>query len=161
MDMGLINSDIALFKTNFPRIDFDWSTIKFVANDECTVEYLARHKGYNPNDEHPIFYSPTTNTVVHDKMLMQFDYVRFHEMGHAVHDKLLKFKRCSFPMGWQKSLAKHWNIPSYRRPNHLEVFADVFAETMLRLKHNCVLANYNYVLRDVINKSNTARRSYA
>jgi len=147
---SLVKSDIDLFKENFPSIDFNWNTITFVTNDKCTVEYLAKHKNYDPNDEHPIFYSPTTNTVVHDKMLMQFDYVRFHEMGHVVHDKLLEYKRFTFPMGWQKSLVKHWNMPSYRRPNYLEVFADVFAETMLRLKHNCIMANYNNILRYAI-----------
>lgn len=146
---SLIESDINLFRDSF-RINFDWNAITFTTNDKCTTEYLSRHKNYDPNDEHPIFYSPTTNTVVHDKILVQFDYVRFHEMGHVVHDKLLGYKRFTFPTGWQKSLVKHWNIPSYRRPDYLEVFADVFAETMLRLKHNCVMANYNVAMQRLV-----------
>jgi len=143
MDMALINSDIALFKISFPHVKFDWTTITFVTNDECSAEYLSRHEGYDPEDKYPTFYSPSTNTVVHDSRLMLFDYVRYHEMGHVVHDKLLGNKRHVFSKGWQKSLTKHWDIPNYRRPDHLERFADIFTDTMLRLKHDCIMDKYN------------------
>lgn len=150
MDMTLINSDIALFKSSFPFVKLNWETISFVTHDECSVEYLAKHEGYEPKDKHPTFYSPVTNTVVHDNILILFDYVRYHEMGHVVNDKLLGYKRCFFSSGWRESLVKHWEIKDYRRENHMEVFADVFAETMLRLKNNCIMAIYNQELKELL-----------
>ena len=161
MDMTLINSDIALFKTSFPSVYFDWNEITFVTHDECLPEYLSRHKGYDPKDRFPIFYSPTTNTVVHDDRLMIFDYVRYHEMGHVVHDKLLDNKRHIFSNGWQKSLTQHWDIPNYSRSDHLERFADVFTETMLRLKHDCIMDEFNDELIDVITRANMKKELYS
>lgn len=139
----LVIEDCYLFKTSFPNVKFNWETIKFVSHDKCSTEYLNRHKGYDPKDEAPTFYSPMTDTVVYDSRLMLFDYVRYHEMGHVVHDKLLGNRNLSFSRGWQSSLVKHWDIPNYKRPDHLERFADVFADTMLRLKHNCIMNKYN------------------
>jgi len=161
MDMGLINQDIALFKNSFPSAHFDWREITFVTHDECSREYLNRHSGYDPEDKFPTFYSSATSTVVHDKILAQFDYVRFHEMGHAVHGKLLKFRRYSFSKGYQQSLVKYWGIPNYVRPNHRERFADVFAETMLRLKHDCIMDEFNNELIDVITRTDMKKELYS
>ena len=139
IDQSIINQDIDLLKSNFPNITFDFNSIKWLQAEDLSKEWLSKVKSKKSNN----FYFPWQNIIVLDETGRVNDYVRFHELGHAIHYKLLNYKRYVFSPEYKDLIPLYWGIGTYEDfdgKGHEESFANVFADLMLRFKHpNAIL----------------------
>lgn len=130
----LIKDDIKLFDDSFPGA-FDWSRIE-----------------WETTNDNEAYYSFVNNKIVLCPKALENDYIRFHEMGHAIHHKLFNFKRFHFKTAELDVCCNmYWGIPNCKR-NYLESFADAFSDTMLRLKTpKCAMFSHNKKVIQLLN----------
>ena len=143
INMNQINQDIELFKSNFPNITFDFNSIKWLQAEDLSKEWLKNVKSKKSNN----FYFPWDRIIVLDETGIENDYVRYHELGHAIHHNLLDYKRYVFSSEYKDLIPLYWGIGTYEdfdKKGHEESFASVFSDMMLRYKHpNAILLKCN------------------
>ena len=147
IDMSIINQDIELFETNFSNINFHWDSVKWIYAEDCLKDWLKKIKAHKLKNTN--FYYPKESTIVYDKIGINYDFIRFHEMGHLIHHQLLKYKRFRFSKKYRVTIPLYWhmhNSDEYydRNMDGIEIFADIFSDTMMRYKNpNCIMFDYN------------------
>jgi len=143
IDMELINQDINMFKSHFPNIKFDFNIIRWLNAEDLSKEWLKQVKSKKSNN----FYFPWGRIIVLDENGFANDYVRFHELGHAVHHNLLDYKRYVFSPEYKDLIPLYSGVGTYEdfdRKGHEESFASVFTDLMLRFKYpNAILLQCN------------------